>query len=180
MNAVYRGSKMRRTSAYAVLFLTIVSGMSLFGQSDACANPSRTRIGIFTGPAAGASDSHLMKRKSEVETRFSEALIKALGTNVCVVHDPAVFSDPKNFPTLKGSMIFEIQARPSSKNDNLAAVAVELSAAQGAYMEQSVSFGLVPVLIESDADFDGGAQSVMKYWQLVGKAIAEHVQNHNN
>jgi hypothetical protein len=141
-------------------------------QSDACANPKARRFGVITlSEHPKSSDSDLMKRKASIELRFQNGLVKLLGPDVCLVRDMAVFSDPSNFPALKGSMVFEIQARPSLKNPKVAAIAVSISAVQGVYIEQNVWLGRLPILIESDADFDVGTKTVIEYWTALGQRL---------
>src|SRR5208283_3962395 len=153
---------MRRYLILSALLVFAFSSLRLLAQSDICANPTAPRVGIVTGPQSKASDPIFAKRKADVEGRFSQALIKQLGPDVCVVRDSNIFSDPKNFPALKGSMLFRIEAQPSLKNDGIAAIAVRGDAIQGANIEQSVSVVLChPVLIEKDSDFSTGAQGVL-------------------
>jgi hypothetical protein len=83
----------------------------------------------------------------------------------------AIFSDPKNYPALKGSLIVMISSHPSFQNPKVAAIAVQLSATQGAFFEQSVPIGFLPLLIEDDSDYEIGAKVVLHYWERMGKAL---------
>lgn len=157
-----------------VIFCIVTVGTScgrLFAQSDLCADPRAARVGVFTTSGQPqTSDSDLVKRERNVERHFAETLIKHL-VGLCVVRDIQVFSEPENYPALKGSMIIHIDASPSRKDANIAAIAVDMVANQGAYVEQNFPFAFLSILIESDADYDAGARSVMDYWSQLGQAL---------
>ena len=145
------------------LCLIILSPARLCAQNDPCANPKTPRIGVLTGEQPKSSDSDFVKRE----------LIKLLPPDSCLVRDVGVFGDPENFPALKGSMVLKISVLPSFKNPNVAAIAVQMEAVEGAYWEQALCYGTLPVLIESDSDFKIGAQGVMRYWASMGEEISK-------
>jgi hypothetical protein len=155
------------------LCLIILSPARLCAQNDPCANPKTPRIGVLTGEQPKSSDSDFVKRGAAVGNRFRDELIKLLPQDSCLVRDVGVFGDPENFPALKGSMVLKISVLPSFKNPNVAAIAVQMEAVEGAYWEQALCYGTLPVLIESYSDFKIGAQGVMRYWASMGEEISK-------
>jgi hypothetical protein len=150
----------------------------IYAQDDPCANPSTPRIAIIitskepSKSETGAYD--YLKRQYDVEKRLQEALTKQLAGS-CVISDIAILSDPKNFPALKGSLTIMISSRPSFQNPKVAAIAVELSATQGAYFDQSLPMGFLPLLVEDDSDYEIGAKAILHYWEGMGKALKQMV-----
>jgi len=155
----------------------MLSSVSLRAQHDPCANPKAPRVGVLLtlGEQPKSSDSDFVKRGAAFESRFRDELIKLLPPDSCVVRDVWVFSDPENFPALKGSMVFEISVLPSVRNPKVAAIAVEMKAVQGAYFEQNLCLGSLPVLIESDSDFKVGAEDVMRFWAYMTKGMTKEM-----
>jgi hypothetical protein len=158
----------------AVVFIGIVIlGGAAFAQSDACANPSATRIGLLIQNRPIVSDSttpqqmvDFSKRLVAADTKFRDLLAQRLSANVCIVTNREVFTDPKNFPQLKGSTIIEIGSDASSNDPNILAIAVSVGSTQGVFMQDQLRMFSVPVLIESDSGYARGVDIVMKFWQF--------------
>lgn len=158
----------------AVVFIGIVIlGGAAFAQSDACANPSATRIGLLIQNRPIVSDSttpqqmvDFSKRLVSADTKFRDLLAQRLSADICIVTNREVFTDPKNFPQLKGSTIIEIGADASSKDPNILALAVSVGSIQGVYLQDQLRMFSIPVLIESDSDYARGVDIVMKFWQF--------------
>ncbi len=158
----------------AVVFIGIaISGNLALAQSDACANPSATRIGLLiqnksitNDPKASPQMVDLSKRLVAADTKFRDLLAQRLSADVCIVTNRDIFTDQKNFPQLKGSTIIEIVADASSKDPNVLALAVTVGSTQGVYMQDQLHMFTIPVLIESDSDYARGVDSVMKFWQF--------------
>jgi len=166
---------MHRSLILLTLLVFAISSLRSLAQSDVCANPTAPRVGIITGPQPKASDAQFERRTADVELRFSQALTTLLGPNVCVVHDSKVFSDAKNFPDLKGSMLFHIEAQPSLKNEGVAAISVRGDSVRDIYAEHAVPIILtLPILIEKDADYDTGAQKVLTMWHFMVEKMTSH------
>ncbi len=168
---------MRRNILCGVVFLAVLNNSRLPAQEDACANPNSPRVGVFilsTAPLKSAAESYeIEKRRNDVEKRLQEALINQLFGN-CIVRDTTVFSDPTNFPTLKGSLEIMISALPSFQDPKVAAIAVQLSAVQGAFAEQSFPMGFLPLLIEDESDYDLGAKTVLHFWRGMGASLEQN------
>jgi hypothetical protein len=160
-----------------VRWLILYLGIALFSQGllwaagNPCENPKAIRIGVFTMSVVPQA-SHADIANATFEHRFQEALENRL-SNACLVHDMETFSAREDFPALKGSMVFQITAAPSTTNPKVAAIAVEMFAIEGPYIEQEFRIGCVPVLIESAADYDSGARVVIDFWSRVGKLLTE-------
>ena len=160
--------------ARTVVFIGIViSGNFELAQSDACANPSATRIGLLIQNRPIVSDSttpqqmvDFSKRLVSADTKFRDLLAQRLSADICIVTNREVFTDPKNFPQLKGSTIIEIGADASSKDPNILALAVSVGSIQGVYLQDQLRMFSIPVLIESDSDYARGVDIVMKFWQF--------------
>jgi len=84
----------------------------------------------------------------------------------------SVFSDPKNFPQLKGTVNFEISAAPSFENPKVYALAITVTAIQGPYVEDQFLMFTRPVLIETDSDYSLVVDAVMMMWDLYSKGTA--------
>ena len=158
----------------AVVFIGIAtSGSVAFAQSDACANPSASRIGLLIQNRPITRDSttssqmvDFSKRLVAADTKFRDLLAQRLSADVCVVTNREVFNDPKNFPQLKGSTIIEIGSDASSNDPNILAIAVSVGSTQGVFMQDQLRMFSVPVLIESDSGYARGVDIVMKFWQF--------------
>ncbi len=158
----------------AVVFIGIAISANLaLAQSDACANPSATRIGLLiqnkpitNDPKTSPQMVDLSKRLVAADTKFRDLLAQRLSADVCIVTNRDIFTDQKNFPQLKGSTIIEIVASASSKDTNVLALAVTVGSIQGVYMQDQLRMFTVPVLIESDSDYARGVDDVMKFWQF--------------
>jgi hypothetical protein len=158
----------------AVVFIGIVIlGSSAFAQSDACANPSATRVGLLIQNRPITTDAttsqqmvDFSKRLVAADTKFRDLLAQRLSANVCIVTNRDVFTDQKNFPQLKGSTIIEIGSDASSNNPNILALAVSVGSTQGILMQDQLRMFSIPVLIESDAGYARGVDIVMKFWQF--------------
>lgn len=165
-----------RTVLRETICLVALSSSFLHAQSDSCANPSAPRIAIIITsappPKSVGDEYNYLKRAYDVESRLREALTKQLPGS-CIVHDMAILSDPKNFPALKGSLVIMISSRPSFQNPKVAAVAVELSALQGAFFDQSVPIGFLPLLVEDDSDYESGAKAILRFSQGMVKGIVQ-------
>jgi hypothetical protein len=167
----------------AVVFMGIaIWGNVAFAQSDACANPSATRIGLLIQNRPITTDSttspqmvDFSKRLVAADIKFRDLLAQRLSADVCIVTNREVFTDPKNFPQLKGSTIIEIGADASSNDPNVLAIAVSVGSTQGVYMQDQLRMFTVPVLIESDSGYARGVDIVMKFWQFWAEA-ATHDQ----
>jgi hypothetical protein len=166
--------------ARTVVFIGIaISGNFAFAQSDACANPSATRIGLLiqnrpitNDPAASPQMVELSKRLVAADTKFRDLLAQRLSADVCIVTNREVFTDSKNFPQLKGSTVIEIGADASSKDPNVLALAVSVGSIQGVYVQDQLRMFSIPVLIESDSDYARGVDIVMKFWQFWAEAAS--------
>ena len=158
----------------AAVFIGIATwGNFALAQSDACANPSATRVGLLiqnkpitNDPAASPQVVELSKRLVAADTKFRELLAQRLSADVCIVTNRDVFTDPKNFPQLKGSNIIEIGADATPKDPNALALAVTVGTTQGVFMQDQLRMFTIPVLIESDSDYARGVDIVMKFWQF--------------
>jgi hypothetical protein len=106
------------------------------------------------------------KRLVSADTKFRDLLAQRLSADICIVTNREVFTDPKNFPQLKGSTIIEIGADASSKDPNILALAVSVGSIQGVYLQDQLRMFSIPVLIESDSDYARGVDIVMKFWQF--------------
>jgi len=164
---------MKQLVCAAVFFGIVIWGNFALAQNDACANPSATRVGLLiqnkpitNDPAASPQVVDLSKRLVAADTKFRELLAQRLSADVCIVTNRDVFTDPKNFPQLKGSNIVEIGADASPKNPNVIALAVTVGTTQGVFMQDQLRMFTIPVLIESDSDYARGVDIVMKFWQL--------------
>lgn len=163
----------------AILLWIAASGTFALSQTNACANPNAPRVGLFTmhnqapaDPASPANLIALLKREGAAEIKFRDQLAQRLSAGSCIVTNLDVFSDPKNFPQLKGSPSFKINAAPSFTNPNLFAIAITATAVQGPYAEDEFLMFTQPVLIEGDSDYTSGADVVMKMWQLVSEGLS--------
>jgi hypothetical protein len=169
--------------ARTVVFIGIaILGNFALAQSDACANPSATRIGLLIQNRPITTDSttspqmvDFSKRLVAADIKFRDLLAQRLSADVCIVTNREVFTDPKNFPQLKGSTIIEIEADASSNDPNVLAIAVSVGSTQGVYMQDQLRMFTVPVLIESDSGYARGVDIVMKFWQFWAEA-ATHDQ----
>jgi hypothetical protein len=83
-----------------------------------------------------------------------------------------IFSDPTNYPALKGSLIIEITADVSWRDPDIAALAVNVYASEGAYVEQRLPMIVLPILLEKDSNLDDKAKSVIMGWNSVVDAMA--------
>jgi hypothetical protein len=173
------GRKLMSRVARAAVFVWIAAtGNLALSQANACANPNAPRIGLIirdnTTPSAPAPAPELvaaLSRLAAAETNFRDQLARRLPASACVVTDRGIFNDPKNFPQLKGSTIFEISADGSPKNPSVFALAVTVSAAEGIYAQDQLRLFTMPVLIETESDYASGADAVMKHWQSFGEAF---------
>jgi hypothetical protein len=164
---------MKQLVRTAVFIGIVISGNFALAQSDACANPSATRIGLLIQNRPITSDSttspqmvDFSKRLVSADTKFRDLLAQRLSADICIVTNREVFTDPKNFPQLKGSTIIEIGADASSKDPNILALAVSVGSIQGVYLQDQLRMFSIPVLIESDSDYARGVDIVMKFWQF--------------
>lgn len=156
-----------------------VWGTFALAQNDACANPSAARIGLLIQNRPITRDSttspqmvDFSKRLVTADTKFRDLLAQRLSADVCIVTNRDVFTDPKNFPQLKGSTVIEIGADASSNDPNVLAIAVSVGTTQGVYMQDQLRMFTVPVLIESDSGYARGVDVVMKFWQFWAEAAA--------
>jgi hypothetical protein len=168
---------MNYISRVAILFWMGIPGHFALSQMSACANPNAPRIGLMirnkthSDHTSSPELTAFLKRKETAEIKFRDQLTLRLPANSCVVTDWDVFSDPKNFPQLKGSSVFEISASPSLRNPNLYALAVTMIAVQGPYVEDQLHMVTEPVLIEADSDYAHGAEIVMIGWQSISEGL---------
>lgn len=142
-------------------------------QQSPCADPNALRIGIFTTVDAKSATGPL-KREAVVEERMRKSLEKKLGSErVCIIENISVFDDPKNYPLLKGSMLMQIYSRTSFDRPAVSAITVTLQATEGPSFDQNLLIGPVTILIETDTDYDIGAEDVMMIWSRMADAIKE-------
>jgi len=118
------------------------------------------------------SDSEQVKRAAAVGHHFEVALAKLLGTGTCIVHDMDVFSDPRNFPAQRGSMLVTIMVEASLRNAGTAAISVDFDAAEGPYVENIFHITTAAVLIEPGSDFDAAAERVMRWECAIGARLS--------
>ncbi len=171
---------MRHLTRTVIISVWIAATGSLaFAQAGACASPNAPRIGLLIkdkilapDPTASPELIALSKRLVAADTKFRDQLAQRLSPSQCIVTDPEVFYDPKNFPQLKGTPIIEIKADASFKNPSVFALAVTVSSTEGVNARDEFRMFTIPVLIESDSDYAQGAETVMKYWQYWGEAAA--------
>ncbi len=166
--------------ACTVVFVGIaILGNFAFAQSDACANPSATRVGILiqnkpitNDPSASQQVVELSKRLVAADAKFRNLLAQRLSPDICIVTNRDVFTDSKNFPQLKGSTVIEIGADALPKDPNVLAIAVSVGSIQGVYLQDQIRMFSIPVLIESDSDYARGVDIVMKFWQFWADAAS--------
>jgi hypothetical protein len=164
-----------------VVALVIAKG-TLSAQENPCSNPQAARIGIFVmspkPKTVETAADKIQATRFAVESQMSDELTSQLG-RLCFIHDSAVFSDPANYPTLKGSTVIQISATPSLRNDGVSAIAVEVLANQGPYFEQNIPLVTIPILIERQSDYAIGAKMVQFDWNSIVKSLAKHTAKHD-
>jgi hypothetical protein len=163
-----------------VLLWLLASATFALSQASPCANPNAPRVGLIAmHNRAFLADSPssfiaLTKRLTVAETKFINQLAQRLPPDSCIVRDGEIFSDPKNFPQLKGSLTFEISAAPSPRNPNVYALAISISVVEGIYAENQFHVLTQPILIETEADYASGAQTVMQAYQISADVLTDH------
>lgn len=163
--------KQIRLLSIALTAISLLPALPVAAQKNPCADPQAPRFGVILTDESKASDSGLEKRRYQAGIQFQGALEKQL-TGLCILRDFAVFDDPKSYPALSGSPVFVIRVHPSLKHQNVAVIAVEIKTMHGPYVEDSVSLGAEPLLIESDTDYEDGAKMIMMFYNGVVEALA--------
>ena len=158
--------------AFVVYVALLLACSNLNAQTDPCANPKAFRTGVFITTnkpsSSGSQISNYLIRKFTAESRLRQELVKQLA-GTCVVMDIDVFSDPANYPALKGSTLFELFAAPSLRHPETSAVAVSIIINNGPYFEQNIPLVTVPLMIETDSDYAMGAKMAVQSWNRVSE-----------
>jgi hypothetical protein len=115
----------------------------------------------------------LMKREQGAEIKLRDELQKRLESSACIVTSMDIFDDPKNYPQLRGSTVFNITAEASPSHPTVFALSVTATAAEGILWTQTLPMFTIPVLIETEADYSSEADGVLHYWGFWGKAMSQ-------
>jgi hypothetical protein len=123
-------------------------GLATQAQTNPCADPHAPRVGFF-------NISSTTKTPPDITARLQQVgpLIDALERQFyasCVVKDVSIFDDPKNYPTLNGSLLLVISAMPSLKRRGFVAVSIEFSMVKGPDVMERMPVTTCPVLLEPD------------------------------
>lgn len=148
-------------------------GTIAFSPRNPCTDPGAPRVGITirdTNPT-----SPLMEQIAKAESNLREELVKLQSPGTCVLRDEQSFSDANNFPHLKGTVVFHINAVPSFTNVETFAVAVDVRTVQGILIEQNRHITTQAVLVENARDYSIGARTVMMAYDFMANLLSSQL-----
>jgi len=163
---------LRLSIKFFVFFCAFGLSTPLVAQ-DPCGSPSAARLFVSTLPSDETASNLGARRAAIAANKLGSALADKLKvTHACILRDISSLDDPRNFPALKGSVVFQIKVAASDTNPDIAAISVEINAAQDVDANKSFHIATLPLLLEKGTSYEFLADDIFHYWNFMSACIS--------